>query len=146
MVLIGYGLSLEGVARADQGGPPWEVQGKDGKDGKDVLRLDLKRRLESSSDEGTRTSLGSSAYSSGLPMQEVLLQSLIIGLISCMPHSTEKNKCRYLCDKGCELHSGWKVVSQETCDTQREEAVWESKEAKCALTNPLLVPIAVLCG
>jgi len=78
-----------------------------------VLRLNLKRRLESSSNEGTRTSLGSSAYSSGLPMQEVLFQSLIIELISHMPHSTAKKKSNAgtSVSYGCELHSGWKVIS-----------------------------------
>ena len=47
MVLNGCGLSLEGVAEVDQ----------EGLLDKGVLRLDLKR-LQSFSNEGTRTSLG----------------------------------------------------------------------------------------
>ena len=84
---------------------------------KGVLRLGL-RRLQSFSNEGTRTSLGvqiswrSSGYASGLPMQEVPFQRLVIESISCIQCSTgiKKIKCKHLCDKGCELHSGWKMI------------------------------------
>ena len=60
-----------------------------------MLRLVLKR-LQSFSNEGTRTSLGvqwswrSSGYASVLPMQEVPLQRLVIESISCLPCSTGK--------------------------------------------------------
>ena len=47
MVLIGCGLSLEGVVGVDQEGPRGEGD----------VKLGLKR-LQSSSNEGTRTSLG----------------------------------------------------------------------------------------
>ena len=79
MVLIGCGLSLEGVAGVDQEGPP----GEGGAEAwlEETTEL-LKRRK--------RTSLGvqwywrSSGYDSGLPMQEVLES------ISCIPCSIEK--------------------------------------------------------
>ena len=62
---------------------------------KGLLRLDLKR-LQSFSNEGTRTSLGvqrswmPSGYSSWFPRQEVLLQHLVIESISCIQCSTGK--------------------------------------------------------
>jgi len=72
VVLIGCGLSLEGVAEVYQEGL-LEMG---------VLRLGLKR-LWSFSNEGTRTSLSaqrswsSRGCDSGLPMQEVPLQCLV---------------------------------------------------------------------
>ena len=95
VLLIGCGLSLEGVAGVDQEDllEKW------------VLRLGLKR-LQSFSNEGTRTSLGvqhswmSSGYASGLPMQEVPLQCFIIESISTYNVAQEKYiKCRYRCDQ-----------------------------------------------
>ena len=73
---------------------------------KGLLRLDLKR-LQSFSNEGTRTSLGvqwswmPSGYASELPMQEVPLQCLVIESISCIQCSTGKKKikCKHLCDQ-----------------------------------------------
>ena len=63
---------------------------------KEVLRLGLKRRLESFSDEVTRLPWGFSDYDSGLQIQKVLLQCLVIELKSCIPHSTGKYiKCRH---------------------------------------------------
>ena len=62
---------------------------------KGMLRLGLKR-LQSFSNEGTRTSLGvqqswrPSGYASGLPMQEVPLIRLFIESISCIQCSTGK--------------------------------------------------------
>ena len=85
VLLIGCGLSLEGVAGVDQEDllEKW------------VLRLGLKR-LQSFSNEGTRTSLGVQRswrprdYASGLSMQEVLLQRLVIESISCIQCSAGK--------------------------------------------------------
>ena len=85
VLLIGCGLSLEGVAGVDQEDllEKW------------VLRLGLKR-LQSFSNEGTRTSLDvqrswrPSGYASGLPMQEVPLQRLVIESISYIQCSTGK--------------------------------------------------------
>ena len=85
VLLIGCGLSLEGVAGVDQEDllEKW------------VLRLGLKR-LQSFSNEGTRTSLSvqlswrPSGYASGLSMQEVLLQRLVIESISCIQCSAGK--------------------------------------------------------
>ena len=60
-----------------------------------VLRLGLKR-LQSCSNEGTRTSLGvqwswrPSGYAYGIPMQEEPLQCLVIESISCIQCSTGK--------------------------------------------------------
>ena len=84
-VFMGCGLSLEGVAGVDQEDllEKW------------VLRLGLKR-LQSFSNEGTRTSLSvqwswrPSGYASGLPIQEVPLQHLVIESISCIQCSTGK--------------------------------------------------------
>ena len=82
---------------------------------KGVLRLSLKR-LQCFSNEGTRTSLGvqwswrPSGYASGLPMQEVLLQRLVIESIFGIKYSTGKKKKKANAStsviKGCELHSG----------------------------------------
>ena len=56
--------------------------------------------------------LGSNGHDSGLRMQEVLLQCLVIDLISFILCSAGKNiKCRHLSKKDCELHGGWKVIS-----------------------------------
>ena len=85
VVLIGCGMSLEGVAGVEQ---------KDLLE-KPVLRLGLKR-LQSFSNEGTRTSLCAQrswrprGYASGLPMKEVPLQRLVIEFISCIECSTGK--------------------------------------------------------
>ena len=85
MVLIGCGLSSEGVAEVDQEAPPGEA----------MLKLALKR-LQSFSNEGTRTSLCAQrswrprGYASGLPMKEVPLQRLVIEFISCIQCSTGK--------------------------------------------------------
>ena len=85
VVLIGCGLSLEGVAGVEQEGPPGEGRAKVGL-----------KRLQSFSNEGTRTSLGvqrswrPSGYASGLLMQEVPLQRLFIESISCLQCSTGK--------------------------------------------------------
>ena len=62
---------------------------------KGVLRLGLKR-LQSFSNEGTRTSLGVQwfwmprGYASELPVQEVPLQCLVIESIYCIQYSTGK--------------------------------------------------------
>ena len=62
---------------------------------KGVLRLSLKR-LQCFSNEGTRTSLGvqwswrPSGYASGLPMQEVPIQCLVIESISYIQCSIGK--------------------------------------------------------
>ena len=85
VLLIGCGLSLEGVAGVDQEDllEKW------------VLRLGLKR-LQSFSNEGTRTSLvvqwswRPSDYASVLPMHEVPFQCLVIESISCIQCSTGK--------------------------------------------------------
>ena len=103
MVLIGCGLSLEEVAGVDQEGPP----------GEGIVMLGLKR-LQSSSNEGTRTSLGGqqswmpSGYASVLPMQEIPLQRLVIESISCIQCSTGKNisNADTSVSKVCELHGG----------------------------------------
>ena len=85
VVLIGCGLSLEGVVGVDQEGPRGEGD----------VKLGLKR-LQSISNEGTRTSLSvqrswrPSGYAPGLPMQEVPLQCLVIESISCIKCSTGK--------------------------------------------------------
>ena len=87
---------------------------------KGVLRLGLKR-LQSFSNEGTRTSMGvqrswmPSGYASVLPMQEVLLQCLVIESISFIQCSIGKKKSNASTSviKGCDLHSGWKVVSRD---------------------------------
>ena len=85
VVLIGCGLSLEGVAGVDQEGPPGEEGAAAGFE--DTIEF---------SNEGTRTSLGvqwswtSSGYASGLPMQEVPLQRQVIESISCIECSTGK--------------------------------------------------------
>ena len=84
---------------------------------KGVLRLGL-RRLQSFSNEGTRISLDvqrswkSSGYASALPMQEVPLQSLVIESTSCIQCSIGKKKSNASTSviKGCELHSGWKMI------------------------------------
>ena len=96
-------MSLEGVAGVEQ---------KDLLE-KPVLRLGLKR-LQSCSNEGTRTSLGvqrswrPSGYASGLPMQEIPLQRLVIESISCIQCSTGKNisNADTSVSKVCELHGG----------------------------------------
>ena len=78
-------MSLEGVAGVEQ---------KDLLE-KPVLRLGLKR-LQSFSNEGTRTSLCAqrswrhSGYASGVPMKEVPLQRLVIESISFIQYSTGK--------------------------------------------------------
>ena len=103
VVLIGCGLSLEEVAGVDQEGPP----------GEGIVMLGLKR-LQSSSNEGTRTSLGvqqswrPSVYASGLPMKEVQLQCLVIEFISYIQYSTGKNisNADTSVSKVCELHGG----------------------------------------
>ena len=83
VLLIGCGLSLEGVAGVDQEGPSREVHAK----------LCLKR-LQSFSNKGTRTFLGvqrswrPSGYATGFPMQEVPLECLVIESISCIQCST----------------------------------------------------------
>ena len=85
VVLTGCGLSLEGVAGVEQEGPPGEGRAKVGL-----------KRLQSFSNEGTRTSLCAqqswrpSGYVSGLPMQEVPLQRLVIESISCIQCSIAK--------------------------------------------------------
>ena len=85
VVLIGCGLSLEGVAGL--------IKKEHLERG--LLQLGLKR-LQSLPNEGTRTSLGvqhswrPSGYASGLPMQEVPLQCLVIESISCIQCSTGK--------------------------------------------------------
>ena len=85
VVLIGCGLSLEGVAGVEQEGPPGEGRAKVGL-----------KRLQSFSNEGTRTSLCAQrswrprGYASGLPMKEVPLQRLVIEFISCIQCSTGK--------------------------------------------------------
>ena len=87
---------------------------------KGVLRLGFKR-LQCFSNEGSRTSLGvqgswrSSGYASALPMQEVPFQCLVIESISCIQCSTGKKKSNASTSvmKGCELHSGWKVISRD---------------------------------
>ena len=103
VVLIGCGLSLEGVVGVDQEGPRGEGD----------VKLGLKR-LQSSSNEGTRTSLGvqqswrPSVYASGLPMKEVQLQCLVIEFISYIQYSTGKNisNADTSVSKVCELHGG----------------------------------------
>ena len=73
---------------------------------KGLLRLDLKR-LQSFSNEGTRTSLGvqqfwrPSGYASGLPIQEIPLSCLVIESVSCIQCNIGKNniKCKHLCDQ-----------------------------------------------
>ena len=103
VVLIGCGLSLEGVAGVEQEGPPGEGRAKVGL-----------KRLQSFSNEGTRTSLGvqwswrSSGYASGLPMQEVPLQRLVIESITSIKCSTGKNISNedMSVTKVCELHGG----------------------------------------
>ena len=66
VLVIGCGLSLEGVAGVDQEGPPGEACAKAGL-----------KRPQSFSNEGTRTSLGvqrswrPTAYASGLPRKEL---------------------------------------------------------------------------
>ena len=79
-----------------------------------VLRLGLKR-LQSCSNEGTRTSLGvqwswrPSVYAYGIPMQELPLQRLVIESIFCIQCSTAKKKisnANTSVFKGYELHSG----------------------------------------
>ena len=85
VLVIGCGLSLEGVAGVDQEGPPGEACAKAGL-----------KRPQSFSNEGTRTSLSfqwswrPSGYASGLSMQEVPLQCLFIESISCIQCSTGK--------------------------------------------------------
>ena len=90
---------------------------------KGMLRLGLKR-LQRFSNEGTRTLLGVqwswmfSGYDSGLPVQEVPLQHLVIESISCIPCSTEKKNI-YISNastsviKGFELHSDSKVIPRD---------------------------------
>ena len=79
VVLIGCGLSLEGVAGVEQ---------KDLLE-KPVLRLGLKR-LQSFSNEGTRTSLGAQwswrpgVFAYGIPMKEEPQQHLGIESTSCI--------------------------------------------------------------
>ena len=86
MVLIGCGLSIEGVVGVDQEGSPGKGDAKDW----------FEERLHSISDEGTRTSLSvqrsrrPTGYASGLPMQEIPLQCLVIESISCIQCSTGK--------------------------------------------------------
>ena len=83
-VLIGCSLSIEGVAGVDQEGSP----------GNGSVKAWFEERLHSISDEGTRTSLGvqrswrPTGYASGLPMQEIPLQHLVIESISCIQCST----------------------------------------------------------
>ena len=83
VVLIGCGLSLEGVAGVDQEGPPGEAGAKAGFE-----------EIQSFSNKGTRTSPGvqrswrPSGYASGFPMQEVPLECLVIESISCIQCST----------------------------------------------------------
>ena len=80
---------------------------------KRVLSLGLEK-LQSFSNEGTRTSLGvqwswrSSGYASGLPMQEVPLQRLVIESITSVKCSTGKNISNedMSVTKVCELHGG----------------------------------------
>ena len=85
VVLIGCGLSLEGVAGVEQEGPPGEGRAKVGL-----------KRLQSFSNEGTRTSLCAQrswrprGYASGLPMKEVPLQRLVMQSVSCIQCSTGK--------------------------------------------------------
>ena len=95
LVLIGCNLSSEGVAGVDQEGPPGEACAKAGL-----------KRPQSFSNEGTRTSLSfqwswrPSGYASGLPMQEIPLQRLVIEFISCIKCSTEKiYQMQILCDQ-----------------------------------------------
>ena len=87
---------------------------------KEVQSLGLKR-LQSFSNEGTRTFLGvqrswrSSGYDSALRMQEVPLEHLVIESISFIQCSTGKKKSNASTSviKGCELHSGRKVISRD---------------------------------
>ena len=85
-VLIGCRLSIEGVAGVDQEGSP----------GNGSVKAWFEERLHSISDEGTRTSLGvqrswrPTGYASGLPMQEIPLQCLVIESIFCIQCSTGK--------------------------------------------------------
>ena len=85
LLLIGCGLSLEGVAGVDQEGPP----------GEEGAAAGLEDTIEFSN-EGTRTSLGvqrswrPSGYASGLAMKEVSLQSLVRESISCIQCSAGK--------------------------------------------------------
>ena len=96
-------MSLEGVAGVEQ---------KDLLE-KPVLRLGLKR-LQSFSNEGTRTSLCAqrswrhSGYASGVPMKEVPLQRLVIESICFIQYSTGKNisNADTSVSKVCELHGG----------------------------------------
>ena len=121
MVLIGCGLSLEGVAGVDQEGPP----GEGGAEAwlEETTEL-LKRRK--------RTSLGvqwywrSSDYDSGIPIQEVPCQLLVIELISCIPCSSGI-KCQMQAPLLSKAVSCAVVgrLSDELCDTQREASVWE---------------------
>ena len=96
-----------------------------------VLRLGLKR-LQSFSNEGTRTSLGVQRswrprdYASGLSMQEEPLQRLVIESISCIQCSTGKIYQRQIplwpMSVRCTVVRKW---SQEICGTQRESAAWD---------------------
>ena len=78
---------------------------------KRVLRLGLER-IQSFSNEGTRTSLGFQqswrpmGYASGIFMQEVPFQCLVIESISCIQCSTGKNisNADMSVTKVCELH------------------------------------------
>ena len=74
-------------------------------------------------------------------MQEVLFQLLVIEWISHILHNAGKNYQNQapLRTKamGSMVVGKW---SQETCDTQREAAVWESRGARSALTHPSWSP------
>ena len=79
VVLTGCGLSLEGVAGVEQEGPPGEGRAKVGL-----------KRLQSFSNEGTRTSLGvqwswrPGVFAYGIPMKEEPQQHLGIESTSCI--------------------------------------------------------------
>ena len=80
VVLIGCGLSIQGVAGVDREGSP----------GKGSAKAWFEERLQSISDEGTRTALSvqrswrPTGYASRLPMQEIPLQCLVIESIFCI--------------------------------------------------------------
>ena len=53
-------------------------------------------------------------YASGLPMQEVPLQHRVIESISCVYVAQEKiSNVSTFVIKGCELHSGYKLISRD---------------------------------
>ena len=85
------------------------------RDKKAFLNEQCKEREENNRTGKIRDLFKKKKNKTGLPMQEVLLQRLVIESIFGIKYSTGKKKSNASTSviKGCELHSGWKVISSD---------------------------------